>query len=858
MSDFSDPTKSQENKPPRKEEAVNPELEQQATDEGQPQDILSEEPPASADDSSEKVTEASSSEQHTEPEETVAESEKTDEEEDASPASQEEGNEVTTSDTATTDSSEAQPASDEQPSVENEPASYAASELHVEKDDDTQDTDDDLIVAAAASKVSSRFGKKRPETAQPEPEKTEPPAPEPDKPQHGTVSAEVPPKSKASKKKKEKKPKEPLPEVAPESTLLNTLSLLPCLTLVIFAALQGGIALFFRDLWPLQETQTAAVVQDTLAATNWLTPVLDGKPYSGAMPLYFWFSSAVALIPDITLTFAVKAATVISSILFVLATYLLARAAGVSKKTSLTGGLLTMAAFLPALTMQLNGMETLFAALVTFSHAAFVMGWKKHRSFFWMTLGFISAAAATLTGGFPGLFLPLFSLIITSCWRKRPTRFGEWDVAGGFGIYLVMVLSWFAYVYFAVQPEYLLNLVPNVLAAPFKGALAHLPYWWHMLAMLPFILLPWLIVILVLPWTRLFGLSFYKNVLATRTPEHIGIAYLWISAVLTCAAYCVLDYMTPVWLLVLLPQLAILAARAIATFSPLRSTVFYKLLAVLFLAAGAGLIVLVNFTELIPFAVEGWMYLAAILLAAAGIFWIRSPWNSRLGVAGLALVMTLLMQPLLIMSAPAINSFFSVEEISQSLHEYAEKDFVPVIYNADPAPFAYFVDKPVTHIFGMHALTTLLNANNDVAIIMSATDWDNWLTKPETLTQVGTQQPAIAHLGKGFVIAIQEKSAGNYRTPQQQDSDTDFPQTQEDPSTAPTDEMKPAVPSDTPPEIDLPQTDNEEDPAPFNQPVHDNSTTADASSEQENVVATQAEPTQTAVQPEPEQTAPEN
>lgn len=692
-------------------------------------------------------------------------------------------------------------------------------------DDDTNDTDDELIVAAAASKVSSRFGGTRTEKIYPDPEPADSETVE--KPHHGTVSAEVPPKEK--KQKKEKKPKEPLPDVAPESKTLNFLSLLPCLTLLAFAALQGGIALFFRDLWPLQETQTAAVVKDTLAASNWLTPMLDGKPYSGAMPLYFWFTSAVALIPDVALTFAVKAATVISSMLFVLSTYLFSRAAGISKKTSLTSGLLVMAAFLPAITMQINGLETLFAALVTFAHAAFVMGWKRQRSFFWLLIGFVCAAAATLTGGFPGLFLPLFSIIFISCWRKRPTRFGEWDVAGGFGIYLSIVLSWFAYVYFAVQPEYLLNLVPNILAAPFEGALQHLPYWWHMLAMLPFLLLPWLIVILLLPWTKLFSITLYKNILATRNPEFIGIAYLWLSAVLTCALYCVLDYMTPVWLLVLLPQLAILAARAISNFSPLRSKIFYRLLAVLFLGAGTGLIALVNFTEVLPFAIDGWMYMSAILLAAAGIFWIRYPLNSKLGVVGITVVMTLLLQPLFIMSAPAINSFISTKDISMTMEEYAAKDFVPVVYNTDPAPFAYYVEKPVTHAFDLHSLTTLLNANKNVVLIMSAAEWENWLTKPESLKLVGEQGAAIPHLGKGFVLAIQEKRATRYMP---QESTEPQPETM----TPPAPDEEPAIeePEATPaapekPALDAPQTDNEEDPAPLREPLNDNSTTATSS-----------------------------
>lgn len=849
MSDFSDPTKSQEN-PKRTEEetteaakkdaAEAPFEQEDSVDEVVSQNILSEEPPAAVDDSSEEVTDSSpSSSRHIEPQENV----ESDKKSDCSHIADEVDKTNETPASEVSDATEPFVSTGTESSVSDDaepPVSKSeASDMNTE-DNDTGDTDDKLIVAAAASKVSSRFGGTRVETIRPEPDLEHS---EEATTSHDTISAEVPPQEKEKKKKKEKKPKEPLPEVAPESKILNTFSLLPCLTLIIFAALQGGIALFSRDLWPLQETQAAAVVKDTLAASNWLTPMLDGKPYSGAMPLYFWFSSTVALIPDIAITFAVKVSTLLSSMLFVLSTYLFARAAGISKKTSLTAGLLTMAAFLPAVTMQLNGMETLFAALVTFAHAAFVMGWKQERSFFWIITGFICAAAATLTGGFPGLFLPLFSILFITCWRKRFTRFGEWDVAGGFGIYLSIVLSWFAYVYFAVQPDYLLNLVPNILAAPFKGALAHLPYWWHMLAMLPFILLPWLIVFLVLPWTRVLTVSFYKDVMATRKPENIGVAYLWLSAILTCTLYCALDYMTPVWLLVLLPQIAILVARAIKNFSPLRSKIFYRLLAVVFLGFGVALICLVNFTEIIPFEIQGWMYMAAILLAAAGIFWFRFPLNSRCGVIGMAVVMTLLMQPLFIMSAPAINSFISTKDISLTMEEYTAKNFTPVVYNADPAPFAYFVSEPVIHIIDPHSLTTILNSKRNVVVIMSATEWNNWLTKPESLELVGTQKTAIPHIGQGFILAVQEKNTSRYNMPIDEQPDSVTPDTQ-NPAQEPTVD-DPATTPGTQPAMDGPQTDNEEEPAPLKEPLNDHSTTAtsaDSTAKQEAAIATPMTP----------------
>ena len=753
MSDFSDRPKSQEVPKQPDEEATKAEQKDTV-----PSQVDSSDEPA-IDTPSENEEESSSIPEEVPPGEVSPEAEpisSDDPASDAIPLDQ-------TDSPATTEyhSEKTEPSTTEESEKEDsDPSDELVETTFEQQDEDTakasaseDETNEEIITATAASKVTSRFGSRKAEPSSFE-VKEEVAA------SQQAPAEDVPPET-PSKKKKEKKPKKPLPDVAPESKIFNSLSVLPWIPLIIFTVLQGGLVLCFRELWPLQETQAAAVVKDTLAASHWLTPVLDGKPYSSAMPFYFWFASLISLIPDIVLSFAIKLSTLISSVLFVLSTYLLARAAGISKKTSLASGMLVLAAFLPAITMQVSGMETLFAALVTFAHAAFVVSWKRKRSFFWMTAGFLSAAAATLTCGFLGLFLPLLSILFLTFWRKQPTRFGEWDVACGFGIYLVVVFGWFTYVYFAVQPEYLLNLIPNILAAPFKNVPAHLPYWWHMLTMLPFVVLPWLVILIVLPWTKLFTPSLYKNIWGTREPEKIGVAYLWVSAFITCVLYCILDYMMPVWLLLLLPQFAILAAKALKNFTPFRSRIFYRLNAAIFLILGVALIVLTNFTEFIPFEVQGWMFLSAVLIAAAGILWFRAPLNSRLGTILLAAIVTVFMQPLFFISAPTINNFISTEELSVSMENFAQKGYTPVVYNADPAPFAYFVNEPVTHVFDLHTLTTILNTGDNVVLIMSATDWDNWLTKPTSLEVVTTQKPMISHLGNGYIMAVQQSMFNN-------------------------------------------------------------------------------------------------
>ena len=753
MSDFSNPTKSQEKQ----------------TGQDTPESTASKEhAPAENNTQDEHVLQGAHTDQQPEPLRPAAESSPETDSDQTLASDLDSKKTESSGETATPDDTIASPTEDdEQPSGKNSQAAHEpdlSTDASVQETNDSaqpedgtppphDETNDEIIETITTPKVSGRFSGKRVETIRPETAST------------GTSSADtqMPPQTEKPSSAKKKKEKKPLPDTVPSNNLLTGLAAVPWLTLLIFVALQGGIALFLRDLWPAQEAQTAAVVKDTLAASNWLTPMLDGKPYSGAMPFYFWFASALARIPSLSLAFAIKLSTVLSSALFITATALLARASGASKKTSLTSGMLILGAFIPAILLQLNGLETLFAALVTFAHTAFIMAWKRKRSFVWMSLGFISTAAATLTGGFPGLFLPLLSLLVLTCWRKRPTRFGEWDVAAGFGIFLVIVFSWFAYVYFAVQPEYLLNLVPNILAAPFTNIPKHLPFWWHMLAVLPFMLLPWIVILIVLPWENILKISFYKNILATRNPENIGGAYLWVSAALTCGLYCLIDVKySPVWLLVLLPQAAILTAKAMRNFSPLRSVIFFRMLAVLFMAAGLGLIGVVNFTQLIPFPIQGWMYLAAILIASAGILWFKAPWNCRLGTVALALIMTILMQPVLIVSAPTIDAAFSMQELAITMEEYAEKDFTPVVFNADPAPFAYFVRKPVQHVYSLHELGSLIDNTPNVILAISSTDWNNWLTKPSSLHLLKSNTPVLPHLGEGFILAVQEGHSGIY------------------------------------------------------------------------------------------------
>lgn len=387
------------------------------------------------------------------------------------------------------------------------------------------------------------------------------------------------------------------------SRCFDLLAALGPLTLTVFAALHTVPALRTRLLFLPEETHLAAVHQTLAQSGNWAVPQFDGAPYTALPPAFFWFVEVLdrlhlPLGPEALL----PAATVAGLLLFILAVWLLAQAAGNTRQTALAAGITALTAFSTAVWAHLALPDFLFSACVTLSSICLYRAWIKNSAPLLMLCGFAFAAAAALIQGPLGLGLPLLGSLIFLIWRGSFRRGGARDGALGFGLMLVLLLSWIAYVAFDTDGKAYLNAwIQKYTASPVL-ALPQGEEWTRAAQNLAWFWLPWTLLLPFLPWERIFSVpaAVWKN----RTCDP-GTGWLWCNLLSGLALLSLFPPDRPAVFLAVFPPLAVLTGRAATKLTPTRSRLFFGLLGLL-TAAGAALFGLLTLAEHVPL-VHDWL-----------------------------------------------------------------------------------------------------------------------------------------------------------------------------------------------------------------------------------------------------------
>lgn len=377
----------------------------------------------------------------------------------------------------------------------------------------------------------------------------------------------------------------------------DLLAALSPLTLTVFVALHTIPALQARRLFLPEEMHLAAVHQTLLQSGNWAVPQFDGAPYTALPPAFFWFVQALErlhlpLNPEALL----PAAAAAGLLLFVLAVWLLAQAAGNTRRTALAAGITALTAFSTTVWAHLALPDFLFSACITLSSICLYRAWIKNSAPLLMLCGFALAAAAALIQGPLGLGLPLLGSLFFLIWRGSFRRGGARDGALGFGLMLVLLLSWVAYVAFDPNGKpYLSAWIRKYMSIPILP-LSPGAEWSQSAQALARFWLPWTLLLPFLPWERIFTVpaAIWKN--RTRDP---GTGWLWCSLLSGLVLLSLFPPDRPAVFLVLFPPLAVLTGRAVTALAPTRSRLFFGLLGLL-TAAGAALFGLLILAEHVP------------------------------------------------------------------------------------------------------------------------------------------------------------------------------------------------------------------------------------------------------------------
>lgn len=393
------------------------------------------------------------------------------------------------------------------------------------------------------------------------------------------------------------------------SRCFDGLSWFGIVALASFLGLQVLLGLEYRSGFWLPGEEIHATVLETLRQSGeWLIFQIQGAPYVSLPPGYTWFLWGLGEILPLPQPLLLLVGSAISALIMLTAVWGLALATGQGRRTAFASGcvLLTTLA-VPALAHYATP-DFLFAGLVALSALCLYRGWVAERAYLLLTLGFVLAALATFVKGPMGLALPLLASVLFPFWRCSFRRAGHRDGAIGFGLMLVLVLGWLSWL--AIQnggKPYLTALLDHHLLAPLRALQDGTLPSGIALCRLSTLILPWFLLVLFLPWERLY-----------RVPVHLwknrkadpGTGWLWCLALAGVVLFVFSPTAAPSDGLVLLPALVILIGRAVLHLGPTRSALFFGLIGLLWLVAGLGLCLLaftVLFDAILPTFLTTWI-----------------------------------------------------------------------------------------------------------------------------------------------------------------------------------------------------------------------------------------------------------
>ena len=550
----------------------------------------------------------------------------------------------------------------------------------------------------------------------------------------------------------------PVPPSMPPSAstgLYNFLSYMPWLVLGLILAAQTILTLDARALWFSDEVRHAAVFREFMASGKMFVLYLNGEIYPDKPPLYFWFLRGIYELIRVEGPLLYFGAAAISGLLYVFTTCLLGRFVGrLDGRTILAGGIILLSTGFVMGVTHYARMDLLFSSAILLSHIAFFFAWTKERSLFWSVIAFALAGAACLIKGPLGLALPLATSLLFLLWCGRITRLFRIDVIVGLVACAAVVGGWLAGVFRETgNPDFILTkLLQEQVLQRAVDASHHKEGWNFYLFRLPFLLLPWVGLILCLPYYKILGKHSRTAIMASRKPEAHGLAYLWCMVLSGVLLLSLVSTKILIYLLPILPALALVAGRAMLQLSGFRATLFRFLLTVTMLLAGAvvlaasfmicGMLPVPAFINAPDWSIPanfGFMMAAATMAVTALALWLLLRSSRPEGMLLImALYAVLVCFPLFVMGAPALDAVMSPKRQSEMIKAYVDKGYYPVTYKVYEGTYTYYSGHKIHSVPTLEALAAL-QAQHQQIILATRVEKLKDAQVPECFVEVSRQ-----------------------------------------------------------------------------------------------------------------------
>lgn len=543
----------------------------------------------------------------------------------------------------------------------------------------------------------------------------------------------------------------------------NIFSKLGLPLLILFTLiLCGQQFLFPRDFWFSEEVRYADIYMNMLSSHNFFTLTLNGHPYAETGPLYFILVWLLDAIPNINMPQAFFGASILFAVFFTASTWILARGLNYSGKVAFAAGLLALSMFFLASFTNYTRMDLLFAGFLNLSYVCFFRAWQKNSAPVWLLFAFLFLCFAALTSTFIAFILPFIASILFFLWTAKYRRINSTDGIIGFLISILIIFAWFAYIYFQGNADYISLLLEEQIIQNYTplSAFKTEPYWFY-LAGLPFALFPWIFIILFASWGKWLKNS--PQAFKARK-ENNGSAWLILLIITHLIVFSVLKDKSFSNLVTIIPFFAILFAKSLLSFSPLRSKVFFGFLALLTSLCGIFFIViefhgyileyLPNLWALpkeIPAFVEvltkntsfGLTAMGAILILLGVLLWYgvnRQFAGGSLLIYTIGIILTL--QPVNLLVAPQLGTVFSTKNHACEMAKVHQNEgAIPASYHIYPDVFTYYYNEAldstkyskatIANLNDIDSLTDFLLKNDKVILAIPEKDFEELPYKNE-------------------------------------------------------------------------------------------------------------------------------
>ncbi|WP_147820827.1 ArnT family glycosyltransferase [Salidesulfovibrio onnuriiensis] len=531
----------------------------------------------------------------------------------------------------------------------------------------------------------------------------------------------------------------------------------PWLFTALTVAAQTWFTLNNRALWFSDEVRYADAYQNLAQHGHWMVLSLNGLPYPDKPPVYFWFLWLLdTLTPaDMPTVFFLGAA--LSGLLFLYASYALARTLGFNRDISLGAVLILLTNFFLVGLFHYSRMDLLFSAAIVGACACFFRALTNERQGPWPVAGFALAGLATLIKGPLGFIIPVMTLLLWSLWRGQPRRLFTLRFLAGLGVMLGMLTLWVLGVMLDQGPSFLLDtVIGKHVVQRATNTFHHRESLQYYFIALPLAWLPWTLFPVALPWKGLATARFWKGILRERRQENGRRSFLWCLFLGTFVLLSSLSGKVLIYILPMFPALALLMAEPLLNLLERRSRRLWVILASFCALMGAGLFLGADLAPL-QTPVRGLALASLVLLAAGTLLYLKRNAGPKANMLLLCLTVTAWLYPVGLLVAPSLDPAMSPRPQAELLKTFADKGYAPMSFKTYPGIFTYYAGHQLFETGRWPELDQFLKEHDKVVLVIRKHHWEEWKDRPEDLMIINSQEIS----GSTYLLVVKENPAAH-------------------------------------------------------------------------------------------------